>query len=66
MSSNTGDGKKKTKIWIILGAVVGLICLGIFVWLVWRFKRKLRGNIFIILTLKYFFFLFDESLGIIQ
>ncbi|ESW31228.1 hypothetical protein PHAVU_002G220500 [Phaseolus vulgaris] len=35
------DGEKKTKIWIIIvPVVVGLICLGIFVLLVWRFKRK--------------------------
>jgi hypothetical protein len=47
MSLNTGDGGKKTKIGIILGVVGGLIFLGIFVWLLWRFKRKLKGNIFI-------------------
>ncbi|KAG5059978.1 hypothetical protein JHK87_001007 [Glycine soja] len=35
-----GDGEKKTKIWIILVVVVGLICLGIHIFLVWRFKRK--------------------------
>ncbi|KAH1054144.1 hypothetical protein GLYMA_08G321300v4 [Glycine max] len=35
-----GDGEKKTKIWIILAVVVGLICLGIHIFLVWRFKRK--------------------------
>ncbi|RZB46698.1 hypothetical protein D0Y65_050653 [Glycine soja] len=34
------DGEKKTKIWIILVVVVGLICLGIHIFLVWRFKRK--------------------------
>ncbi|RZB42862.1 actin [Glycine soja] len=33
-------GEKKTKIWIILVVVVGLICLGIDIFLVWRFKRK--------------------------
>ncbi|KAL2646828.1 hypothetical protein AAZV13_05G078000 [Glycine max] len=35
-----GDGEKKTKIWIILVVVVGLICLGIHIFLVWRFMRK--------------------------
>ncbi|KAK7362973.1 hypothetical protein VNO77_05098 [Canavalia gladiata] len=40
--SDLGDGKKKTKIWIILGVVVGLICLGILVWLVWRYNGKLK------------------------
>ncbi|CAJ2678389.1 unnamed protein product [Trifolium pratense] len=40
--SDLGDGGKKTKIGIILGVVGGLICLGIFVWLLWRFKRKLK------------------------
>ncbi|KAL5194178.1 actin [Glycine soja] len=33
-------GEKRTKIWIILVVVVGLICLGIDIFLVWRFKRK--------------------------
>ncbi|TKY59359.1 putative G-type lectin S-receptor serine/threonine-protein kinase [Spatholobus suberectus] len=41
--SDLGDGEKKTKIWIILAVVVGLICLGIVVWLVWRFKRKRKA-----------------------
>ncbi|XP_027191297.1 G-type lectin S-receptor-like serine/threonine-protein kinase B120 isoform X2 [Cicer arietinum] len=40
--SDLGDGKKKTKIWIILAVGVGLICLGIFAWLIWRFKRKFK------------------------
>ncbi|KAK2383200.1 G-type lectin S-receptor serine/threonine-protein kinase B120 [Trifolium repens] len=40
--SDLGDGGKKTKIGIILGVVGGLIFLGIFVWLLWRFKRKLK------------------------
>ncbi|KAG4909789.1 hypothetical protein JHK87_055905 [Glycine soja] len=39
----SGDGEKKTKIWIILAVVVGLICLGIHIFLVWRFKRKPKG-----------------------
>nr|KYP51262.1 Putative serine/threonine-protein kinase receptor [Cajanus cajan] len=38
--SDLGDGDKRTKIWIILAVVVGLICIGIVVWLVWRFKAK--------------------------
>ncbi|KAH1049874.1 hypothetical protein AAZX31_08G059000 [Glycine max] len=38
--ADLGDGGKKTKIWIILAVVVGLICIGIVVLLVWRFKRK--------------------------
>ncbi|KAK7252217.1 hypothetical protein RIF29_36016 [Crotalaria pallida] len=38
--SELGDGGKKTKIWIILAVVGGLICLGVIVWLVLRFKRK--------------------------
>ena len=56
--SNTGDGEKKTKIWIILAVVVGLICLGIHIFLVWRFKRKPKGNIFIFLSI--FSYPFDE------
>ena len=56
--SNTGDGEKKTKIWIILVVVVGLICLGIHIFLVWRFKRKPKGNIFIFLSI--FSYPFDE------
>ncbi|KAG5082556.1 hypothetical protein JHK82_052708 [Glycine max] len=39
-SMPASDGEKKTKIWIILVVVVGLICLGIHIFLVWRFKRK--------------------------
>ncbi|WVZ24745.1 hypothetical protein V8G54_003289, partial [Vigna mungo] len=36
------EGEKKSKTWIIIiiTVVVGLICLGISVLLVWRFKRK--------------------------
>ena len=56
--SNTGDGEKKTKIWIILVVVVGLICLGIHIFLVWRFMRKPKGNIFIFLSI--FSYRFDE------
>ncbi|KHN20438.1 Actin [Glycine soja] len=44
--ADLGDGEKKTKIWIILVVVVGLICLGIHIFLVWRFKRKPKGNHF--------------------
>jgi len=52
MFSEAVDGEKKTKIWIIIvPVVVGLICLGIFVLLVWRFKRKRKGNIFIFILL---------------
>ncbi|XP_027348374.1 G-type lectin S-receptor-like serine/threonine-protein kinase B120 [Abrus precatorius] len=40
--SDLGDGEKKTKIWIILAVVVGLICLGILLLLVWRFKGKFK------------------------
>ncbi|RDX99967.1 Pentatricopeptide repeat-containing protein, partial [Mucuna pruriens] len=44
--SDLGDGDKKTKIWIILAVVgVGLICLGIVVLLVWRFKRKPKPKV---------------------
>jgi len=54
------DGEKKTKIWIVIIAVVaGLICLGIFVLLVWRFKRKRKGNIFIFLRI-FFILLMNE------
>ncbi|KAG4390994.1 hypothetical protein GLYMA_05G093900v4 [Glycine max] len=53
-----GDGEKKTKIWIILVVVVGLICLGIHIFLVWRFMRKPKGNIFIFLSI--FSYRFDE------
>ncbi|KAI4296565.1 hypothetical protein L6164_036513 [Bauhinia variegata] len=36
---------KRTKIIVIISAVVaGLICLGLIVWLVWRFKGKLRAT----------------------
>ncbi|KAE9613501.1 hypothetical protein Lal_00015953 [Lupinus albus] len=41
--SELDHSDKKTKIWIITSTVVGgLICLGIFVWLMLRFKRKLK------------------------
>ncbi|KAK7412246.1 hypothetical protein VNO78_03697 [Psophocarpus tetragonolobus] len=41
--SDLDDGGKKNMIVIIISAVMaGLICLGIFVWLVWRFKGKLK------------------------
>lgn len=40
--SDLVDGKKKTKIGIILGVVAGIICLGIFVWLLCRSKGKLK------------------------
>ncbi|RZB51692.1 hypothetical protein D0Y65_048208, partial [Glycine soja] len=39
-----GGGEKRTKIWIILVVVVGLICLGIDIFLVWRFKRKPKAS----------------------
>lgn len=54
MSKNTDDGKKKTKIWITLGVVMGLICLGFFAWLLWRFKGKLKGNIVILCLMNHF------------
>uniref|UniRef100_A0A0R0J530 Receptor-like serine/threonine-protein kinase n=1 Tax=Glycine max TaxID=3847 RepID=A0A0R0J530_SOYBN len=41
--ADLGEGEKKTKIWIILAVVVGLICLGIVIFLIWRFKRKPKG-----------------------
>ena len=44
MSSNTGNGEKKAKIWIISAVVMGSICLGIFVWLRWRYKGKLKAT----------------------
>ncbi|XP_027361433.1 G-type lectin S-receptor-like serine/threonine-protein kinase B120 [Abrus precatorius] len=40
--SELGDGRRKNRIVIISAVVAGLICLGIFVWLVWRFKGKLQ------------------------
>ncbi|XP_061368794.1 G-type lectin S-receptor-like serine/threonine-protein kinase B120 [Gastrolobium bilobum] len=40
--SDLGDGGKKNKVVIISAVVVGLIFLGIIVWLVWRFKGKLK------------------------
>ncbi|KAL2341982.1 hypothetical protein Fmac_009922 [Flemingia macrophylla] len=41
-NSDLDDGGKKNKVAIISGVVAGLICLGIFVWLVWRFKGQLK------------------------
>ncbi|KAK7246624.1 hypothetical protein RIF29_41494 [Crotalaria pallida] len=41
-NSELGDGGKKNKILIISAVVGGLIFLGIFAWLVWRFKGKLK------------------------
>ncbi|KAJ1434825.1 S-locus glycoprotein domain [Sesbania bispinosa] len=41
--SDLGDGGKKNKIVIISTVVGGLICLGIIVWVVWRFKGKLKA-----------------------
>ncbi|KAI9082785.1 hypothetical protein K1719_035242 [Acacia pycnantha] len=38
--SDLGDGKKKIKIVIIFSVVLGTICLGIFLWLVWRFRGR--------------------------
>ncbi|XP_028804431.1 G-type lectin S-receptor-like serine/threonine-protein kinase B120 [Neltuma alba] len=38
--SDLGDGKKKIKIVIIFAIVLGSICVGISLWLVWRFKRR--------------------------
>ncbi|KAK4253963.1 hypothetical protein QN277_009405 [Acacia crassicarpa] len=38
--SDLGDGKKKMKIVIIFSVVLGSICLGIFLWLVWRFRGR--------------------------
>jgi len=44
VSSNyTDDGGKKNIIAIISAVAAGLICLGIFVWLVYRFRGKLKG-----------------------
>ncbi|TKY71599.1 phosphorylation protein [Spatholobus suberectus] len=40
--SDLDDGGKKNRFAIITGVLAGLICLGIFVWLVWRFKGKLK------------------------
>ncbi|KAG4955848.1 hypothetical protein JHK85_042228 [Glycine max] len=42
VSSNYTDDVKKNRIVIISTIGAGLICLGIFVWLVWRFKGKLK------------------------
>ncbi|KAG5104592.1 hypothetical protein JHK82_041562 [Glycine max] len=42
VSSNYTDDVKKNRIVIISTTGAGLICLGIFVWLVWRFKGKLK------------------------
>lgn len=55
MFSEASDGEKKSKTWIIIiiAVVVGLICLGIFVLLVWRFKRKRKGITFI--SIRFFF-----------
>jgi len=49
MYPNTGYGGKmnKTMIVIISTAVTGLISLGIFVLLVWRCMKKLKGEILI-------------------
>ncbi|XP_054776635.1 G-type lectin S-receptor-like serine/threonine-protein kinase B120 isoform X2 [Prosopis cineraria] len=38
--SDLGDGKKKMKIVVVFVIVLGLICLGISLWLVWRFKGR--------------------------
>lgn len=54
-SNYTDDGGKTNRIVIISTVVAGLICLGIFVWLVWRFKAKLKGEIFISLHPNLFF-----------
>ncbi|KAL5054389.1 hypothetical protein RYX36_035071, partial [Vicia faba] len=40
--SDLDDAKRKTMIWIILAVVMGLICLGFFAWLLWKFKGKLK------------------------
>ncbi|XP_058730922.1 G-type lectin S-receptor-like serine/threonine-protein kinase B120 [Vicia villosa] len=40
--SDLDDAKKKTKIWITLAVVMAVIFLGIFAWLLWRFKGKLK------------------------
>lgn len=47
MSSNADDGGKKNNVVIISTVVAGLICLGIIVWVVWRFKGKLKGEILV-------------------
>ena len=59
MSSNTDNGGKKNKIVIVSAVVAGLICIGILIWLVWRFKAKLKGKIFILLN--FFFSLMDDK-----
>lgn len=53
VSSNYTDDVKKNRIVIISTIGAGLICLGIFVWLVWRFKGKLKGEISISLDPKF-------------
>lgn len=54
MSKNPDDAKKKTKIWITLAVVMGLIFLGIFACLLWKFKGKLKGNIVILSLMNHY------------
>ena len=57
MHPNTGHGGKNNKIMIviILTVMAGLICLGILVLLVLRYKTKLKGEILIHYHKAYFF-----------
>ncbi|KAL5142110.1 hypothetical protein HKD37_09G025345 [Glycine soja] len=58
-----GDGEKKTKIWIILVVVVGLICLGIHIFLVWRCYTLFFNIDFYILSLPFYLPAISSAFG---
>lgn len=49
---------------IISAVLAGLICLGMFLWLVWRNKRKLKGEIFIFVVPIFFYKMIEKNVTV--
>ncbi|CAA7029758.1 unnamed protein product [Microthlaspi erraticum] len=41
--SELGGGKKKWKLWIIVFSVVGAFLLGLCIWILWKFKKRVKA-----------------------